>query len=95
MLRPILAAALLMTALPLSAATFQATPAAQPAAARIIVRDTAWRCGDAGCVATTASSRPAVVCAALVKKVGRLDAFSVNGTRFSAAQLESCNAKAR
>jgi hypothetical protein len=93
MLRPtILALALVAT--PALASHYQAEPAAKPAAAKIILRDTIWSCTDAGCAAGRSNSRPAIVCEVLVKEVGALKSFSVAGRPLSAAELEKCNARA-
>jgi hypothetical protein len=74
---------------------YHAQPAATPAAAKLVLRDTIWSCGDAGCAAPTRSnSRPAIVCELLVKQVGALRSFSVGGEALSAGQLEKCNARA-
>ena len=93
-MRTILATLALLTVVPASAATFQAQPAVPPSA-RVIAKDVSWLCGNAGCVTSSAGSRPAVVCAQLVRKVGWLASFSSNGTAFGADQLARCNARAR
>lgn len=81
-------------ATPAFAAAYQAAPVAKPDA-KVVARDVFWRCDDSQCRAKDADSRPATVCAQLVKKVGRLNSFSVNGAAFAAAALEKCNASAR
>lgn len=78
----------------LASSHYQAEPAAKPSAARIIVKDLLWKCGDAGCSAAKSNSRPAVVCSALAKKVGALRSFSVAGVTISSEELEKCNARA-
>ena len=93
-MRMIFATLALFAAVPAVAATFQAQPANAPAA-RVIAKNVSWLCGNAGCVASSAESRPAVVCAQLAKKVGRLAGFSSNGTAFDADQLARCNTRAR
>ena len=77
----------------LAAPAFEADPTAKPAAERIVLRDTIWRCGDAGCAAGKSSSRPAVVCAVFAKKVGSLRSFSAEGQALSPEELEKCNAR--
>jgi hypothetical protein len=53
-----------------------------------------WNCGESTCVGTKSSSRPAIVCAVLVKKIGRLRSFQVAGEALAPAALEACNAHA-
>ena len=88
--------ALALTATPAVAGRhYHAQPAAKPEAAKLVLRDTIWSCGDSGCAAATRSnSRPAIVCAVLVKEVGALRSFSAGGRALSAEQLEKCNARA-
>ena len=90
-------AALVATVVPAAASQihFRAEPANVPAEARLVVRDTVFRCGDAGCVAPRASSRPELVCAALAREVGELRSFSSEGRAFDAAALADCNRRAR
>jgi len=73
---------------------YHAEPAATPQATKLVLRDTVWKCGDAGCAAGKSNSRPAVVCAVLVKKVGNLKSFAVAGEPLTAEELEKCNARA-
>ncbi len=91
--------ALLLSATPAAAAPadahFRAQPLAAPAAVRLVVRDTVFRCAAAGCVAPRASSRAEHVCAALARQVGGLASFSAAGRSFDAAALEDCNRRAR
>ena len=90
-------AALAATAGPAAASQihFRADPVTAPAEARLVVRDTVFRCGDAGCVAPRASSRPELVCAALAREVGELRMFAANGRSFDSAALAQCNSRAR
>ena len=77
-------------------AHYQAQPAAAPAQQQLVARDNVWRCGDAGCVSTNESaSRPAIVCAALVRQIGEVRSFSNDGRAFGADELQACNARAR
>jgi hypothetical protein len=95
MLRPALfLSALAVIAAPASAASYSAKLAA-PASGHIVARDINWACGADGCQGATAESRPAVLCQALAKRVGRVDTFAVDGRAFSAAELEKCNASAK
>ena len=60
-----------------------------------IARETLWRCSDKGCTASTAASRPEIVCAHAVREIGKISSFSYRGTEFTADALAKCNAKAR
>ena len=91
----LLSLALVSTPALAAVGTFQAEPAARPSQDRFVARDSVWRCTDAGCVSTNSTStRPAIVCAALVRQVGALRSFSVDGRAFGAEELETCNARA-
>jgi hypothetical protein len=79
---------------PAAAANYSATLAA-PASGRFIARDITWNCGAAACQGATGESRPVVLCQSLAKKVGRIEAFLVDGRSFTPAELERCNASAR
>lgn len=74
---------------------YRAETAAAPAQARFLARDNLWRCAGSACESARTAARPAIVCATLVREVGRLNSFAVEGRAFSAEQLESCNARAR
>ena len=74
---------------------YEAKPVAAPAAARLVARDLAWRCGASGCVAAASNSRPPIVCAALVREIGPLTSFAAGGRALSADELQKCNARAR
>ena len=79
----------------LAAPHYRAAPAAPPPAERLIVRDLMWRCGNGECTTGPSNSRPAVVCAALVRKVGTLRSFIVQGKEMGPRELQKCNARAR
>ena len=79
----------------LSAPHYHAQPVVSPTATKIVLRDTMWKCSDAGCIGTRSSSRPAIVCAVLVRAVGTLRSFSEEGRAMSADELEKCNARAK
>jgi hypothetical protein len=64
-------------------------------AGSVILGDTLWACGAAGCSTGKATARPAIVCELAAKKVGKLASFTVNETAFDEAALAKCNAKAR
>jgi hypothetical protein len=86
----------LLSAPALAAGPFQADPQARPAQTQFVARDSIWRCTDAGCVSTNrTSTRPAIVCSALVRQVGALRSFSNEGRAFGAEELENCNRSAR
>jgi hypothetical protein len=95
MFRPVLfLSALAAIAAPAAAASYSAKLAA-PASGHIVARDINWACGGDSCQGATQESRPAVLCQALAKRAGRVDAFTVDGRAFSAADLEKCNASAK
>ncbi|MEY4270569.1 MAG: hypothetical protein RLZZ58_1785 [Pseudomonadota bacterium] len=73
---------------------YSAELAAPSADAKLIVRGTVWKCEGATCVAGKAGSRPQIICATLVREVGRLNSFSVGGKAIEQAELDACNAKA-
>jgi hypothetical protein len=74
---------------------YSAEPAAAPAEARLVVRDSVWRCSAGQCVAGRSPTRHALVCAGLARTVGELRRFAVEGREFDAEQLASCNRRAR
>ena len=88
-------AAVAMLAAPAAAATYSAKLATQSQTGRIAVSDLLWTCGEQGCVGSTKTSRPLVLCQGLAKKAGRIDSFTVDGRDIAAAELERCNASAR
>ncbi len=97
-----LTAALSLTALSFAApapagggAYYQAELASPPAKARLVAKGLVWNCADTQCAASQKSpSRDAIVCAALVKKVGPLTGFAAAGETFDADTLARCNAAA-
>ncbi len=96
MLRSVMLPLALLSAPALASAShYHAQPIEQPADARLIARDTIWKCGASGCTSPRSGSRPAIVCASLVRKVGALRSFSADGPRFDAQELENCNRRAR
>lgn len=88
----------LISATAATAAPATGAYAAKPAAAaagRMVIRDTIWQCGDAGCASAMQSkSRAALVCSSLVKEVGALNSFRAGDTEFDADALAKCNARA-
>jgi hypothetical protein len=96
MLRPfLLSLALALVSTPAFAGYFDAQPLTRPGSERFVARDNAWRCGEAGCSSARTTTRPALVCSSLVREVGPLRSFSVDGRAFDAAALEACNGRAR
>src|SRR4051794_12225175 len=95
MLRSILVlSALVSVAAPVAAANYSAK-LSTPTAGRIIARDISWSCGTDACRGATPESRPAVLCEALAKRVGKVESFQVDGRAFSEAELVKCNASAK
>ena len=90
----VLLSALLLAAAPAAAANYSAKLAA-PADGRIVAREINWACAGESCQGSTQESRPAVLCQALAKRAGRLDAFLVDGQPLSSADLDKCNAAAK
>jgi len=61
----------------------------------IVARDINWACSGGACEGSTNESRPAVLCQALAKRVGRVESFLVDGRTIGVTDLEKCNAAAR
>lgn len=78
-----------------AASQYHAAPVAPPGQERVVARDNLWRCGEAGCTTGRSGARPAIVCAMLVREVGALRSFNVQGRPFTAEELEICNRRAR
>ncbi len=68
---------------------------AAPTDGKMVAGETAWRCGADGCVASMSTSRPAIVCAQAARKLGKVESFTVKGEAIPAADLESCNKRAK
>ena len=95
MIRSALLLSVLATvATPAAAANYSAK-LATPTSGRIIARDISWACGSDACQGATQESRPAVICQGLVKRVGKVDSFLVDGRAFNDAELAKCNASAK
>jgi len=76
-------------------AFYSAKPIAASSAAKLVVRDTVWKCGADGCASSTkGKSRAAFVCESLVKEVGQIESFRAGAEQFDADALAKCNAKA-
>ncbi len=95
MFRPFLLSLAFVSTPALASGHFEAQPEARPAQQRFVARDNVWRCGDAGCTSARTPTRPAIVCASLVREVGALTRFSAGGRAFGAEELEDCNRRAR
>lgn len=74
---------------------YRAEPVAAIDTARLVIRDTVFRCGPSGCVGPRSPDRPERVCAALAREVGALASFSAGGRALDAAALAECNRRAR
>lgn len=72
-----------------------ATPAAAPAQASYVTRNTLWSCNGGVCTADKAADRPDFVCQRIAKSVGKLESFSAGGSALDADALAKCNAKAK
>lgn len=94
MLRPALLSLALVSSPAFASGYFDAQPLTRPGHERFVARDNAWRCGEAGCSSARTATRPALVCSSLVREVGPLRSFSVDGRAFDAAALEACNGRA-
>ena len=92
------AALTLGVSLPASAQTptYRAVPMAKMTVANnVVIGETLWNCGAAGCTTTKATSRPGIVCEQTAKKFGKLESFTVGSNTFDDAALAKCNAKAK
>jgi hypothetical protein len=92
------AALTLGVAVPASAQTptYRAVPVVKMAVAdSVVIGETLWNCGTAGCTTSKATSRPAIVCEQTAKKFGKLESFAVGTNTFDDAALAKCNAKAK
>lgn len=59
--------------------------------ARFVARDVVWTCKGASCIANQGTSRPLIMCSALVKKAGPVASFTAGGKALDAAELAGCN----
>ena len=68
---------------------------AQPAdPARFIAANVAWTCAGTTCTAPRGTSRPAIICARVVREAGAVTRFVANGQELDAEALARCNAVA-
>ncbi|WP_225205217.1 CC_3452 family protein [Novosphingobium huizhouense] len=77
-----------------AAATYYSVTLASPldAPKRFMNGDTPWACAGSECTAPRDTSRAAVVCARLVKKVGPIARFATPEGELAADDLTKCNA---
>ena len=94
----VVAAFTLVVSVPASAQmpNYRVVPVTKIAASNsVIVGETLWNCGAAGCTTGKATARPAIVCEQTAKKFGKLESFTVDSTAFDDAALAKCNAKVK
>lgn len=70
---------------------YRADLANPPAQTRLIAHDIVWTCTDTSCVAGKSGSRPVIMCAALVRKLGPVTHFVAGDTALDADALAICN----
>lgn len=70
---------------------YRATLAAAATADRAIAGSVVWRCNDTSCTAPRGDSRPAIMCARLVREVGTVTAFAAGDRALTAEELARCN----
>ena len=73
---------------------YNITLAAQPAAAKQIVRGMIFNCDGATCAAGEGTSRPAIVCASIARELGPVTSFRAGDESLDGEALAKCNAKA-
>lgn len=73
---------------------YNATLTTAAHAPRTVAGALIWNCSGTACTAPRGTSRPAVVCARLVRELGPVSAFSADGRALEGADLERCNAAA-
>ena len=73
-------------------AFYRAQLAAPAAKGTAVAGGLAWKCAETACAASKGTSRPAIVCARLVKEVGQVSAFTAGGKALEAEDLARCNA---
>lgn len=103
MIRTLSLAALATSALMLAPAVasaqtggyYSATPATAPAKNTVITSGTLWKCNDGVCGAAKSTQRDVIMCQMVAQRVGKLNAFSVEGAAFDEATLAKCNSVAR
>jgi hypothetical protein len=74
--------------------TYRAELAQPAAASRIAASGVVWSCEGNACTAARSNSRPAIVCARLVRATGAVTSFAFAGAALSAEEIARCNAAA-
>ncbi|AJA11256.1 Putative secreted protein [Sphingopyxis fribergensis] len=74
-----------------SGAYYRAELAGPATEARFVARDVVWACKGSSCTARQGTSRPLVMCSALVKKAGPVASFATGGKALEAEELARCN----
>lgn len=74
-------------------AYYQVELTAPAAKASAVAGGMVWKCAETSCTSAKGTSRPAIVCARLVKQVGQVSAFSAGGKALAAEELARCNGK--
>jgi hypothetical protein len=74
---------------------YTAKPATAPAKASLITGGVIWKCADGTCAAAKTTSRDAIVCEQVVKRIGTLSSFTAGANAFDEAALAKCNARAK
>ena len=74
---------------------YTATPVAVPAKTMLITGETIWHWQDTVYTANRGPQRPSIVCEMVVKRAGKLSAFTAGGQPLDGAALDKCNARAK
>ncbi|MFM6854702.1 MAG: CC_3452 family protein [Sphingopyxis sp.] len=82
------------SAQPRSTAFYNATLSTAATAPRTIAGEIVWNCDGTSYTAGRGTSRPAIVCARMVRSLGPVTSFTANGRALDAAELTRCNAAA-
>ncbi len=73
---------------------YSVTLAAEPEAARTVVRGMIFACNGATCSSAEGTSRPAVICAGVARELGPVTSFRAGDATLDGEALAKCNAKA-
>ena len=84
-----------VTAQARSGTYYTATLATAVETQRAVAGSLVWNCNGATCVAPRGTSRPAIVCARLVREIGTVTAFTANGEALDTESLNRCNSAGR
>lgn len=71
---------------------YNATLTTAASAPRTVAGGVVWSCDGTTCTAPRGTSRPAMMCARLVRELGQVASFTANGESLDAAGIERCNA---